>query len=102
MLLLVLHYFFLCFLSRVMVVWVCVQRSMCSRPSLPAGCRSFLLSFVRQRVQKTGKMSLAMTTTQGAVPFLNGEYLMPCSSDLPPLTFTILGSVRGAIETAKH
>lgn len=31
---------------------------------------------------------------QGAVPFLNGEYLMPCSSDLPPLTFTIQGVVR--------
>ncbi|CAM9566325.1 unnamed protein product [Scytosiphon promiscuus] len=27
----------------------------------------------------------------GAVSFMNGEYLMPCSSDLPPLTFTIGG-----------
>ncbi|CAM9556089.1 unnamed protein product [Ectocarpus sp. 4 AP-2014] len=27
----------------------------------------------------------------GAISFMNGEYLMPCSSDLPPLTFTIGG-----------
>eukprot|EP00903_Cladosiphon_okamuranus_P020328 g18651.t1 len=34
----------------------------------------------------------AIAAKVGAVPFMNGEYLMPCSSDLPPLTFTILGS----------
>lgn len=30
---------------------------------------------------------------QGAIPFLNGEYLIPCMMDLPPLTFTIGGMV---------
>eukprot|EP00752_Nemacystus_decipiens_P002028 g1943.t1 len=33
----------------------------------------------------------AIAAKVGAVPFLNGEYLMPCSSDLPMLTFTIQG-----------
>lgn len=34
---------------------------------------------------------------QGAYKFINGEYLMPCTSQLPPLTFTIGGKVRNVM-----
>lgn len=38
-------------------------------------------------------LCVAYCCSQGAIKFMNGEYLMPCASDLPQLTFTIGGKV---------